>query len=949
MDQLTTEPTEFDNVADTPLSFSGTPAIAGLASSALLGRQVSTGDDSHSDSQHSDTGIEFRVTRAGTPARRLRIHSARCTLGSGAGCTVRLSDSDLRPLHAVVIREHGRILIRGYSIPVEVNGEATQESELNLGDVFRLGEYCFEMIDLPAGATGDERSDHGSNVPVEGFAKPRNVDRSGAVASEAPEASSHSPFSKRLSFVSSQPPTGQPKLGPAPQAARKDSHSESGSSLAQVHAQAKRHSELLAALQAAQDQERRTADQLAAAIKRCAHADSRADEAQENIRRLSDQIARLDSHIRSLNDSAKTEETRLTGETARLNETIQSLRKAESEAIRQRDEVTRQRDEALASRAAAIEGGANSRRELEAARSQIADLTQQLRGTSEQLQEKSNRLDSATELAEQLQNRVEQLQELCQTQSRQLSAWDEAQKSAPQADDVALAKMEDEVAFLRAELDAVSKKLSRAEADQSRAEALQATLDAAMAEQLAQKLSWEGRIAELQEKIGELSADLVQAAEELIRSRDEAAETREQLDQLLVALNEVREELAARPTVQQWDDLNQKLSDAYEELKNKEELVAAISDESKPLDAVNARPDSDEPEATADAPQSVEDDPLSSVREQLRNVISDLETQQSPIGDQGLSLPSADHSHESDSIRAESDDMTDVFGGDSAPSIDDYMANLLRRMGQDSPASEATSLRGDEPEVPMALKAVQDHGQSEESDMSADFRVSDSNGSRGTTAESRKRDFDERALRDALAYPPDAEPVDPNADYDGAPQYEIVDIQESGAAHSPPSNVDYGDEDSVEAYMARLLQRMGGDPDSSPDNAADDDSAAKIQAQAPVRRTPRGAPERQVSMDAMRELANANADSVLSVSSIKGAKDLQSKAFYDLVQSGVILLAALAFFYCAFVNPSLRLVWMTAGMLAIGLAVFFLYEMFRKLTVASVSEKSAKAQSRQSF
>jgi hypothetical protein len=266
------------------------------------------------------------------------------------------------------------------------------------------------------------------------------------------------------------------------------------------------------------------------------------------------------------------------------------------------------------------------------------------------------------------------------------------------------------------------------------------------------------------------------------------------------------------------------------------------------------------------------------------------------------------------------------------------MASLLRRMGQDSEATGATSRRPSESELPIGLSAVQKSDTSEEVEALRQLVVSGAIESEGT-AELRKRDFDERALRDALTPPPDAELVDPNADYDGAPGNENANAGALGhSGYASSNNSIGGDDDSVEAYMARLLERMGGDP-----NASQVAPVAKAKAQPAVSRTRRNAPERQVSMDAMRELANANAASVLSVSTIKGAKDLQSQAFFDLVQAGVTTVAAFALFYCAVINPSLRLVWSTAGILALGLAGFFLYDMLRKLTVASVSEKSAKS------
>lgn len=93
-----------------------------------------------------DTGLEFRVRRDGQPTRRLRLAGARYTLGSGVGCSIRLDDPSLRPLHAVLIRDHERVLVRAYSVPFQVNGVRITEGTLELNDRLRLGNYEFELL-----------------------------------------------------------------------------------------------------------------------------------------------------------------------------------------------------------------------------------------------------------------------------------------------------------------------------------------------------------------------------------------------------------------------------------------------------------------------------------------------------------------------------------------------------------------------------------------------------------------------------------------------------------------------------------------------------------------------------------------------------------------------------------------------------------------------------------
>lgn len=96
--------------------------------------------------------IEFRVTCPDSPTRRLRLCGTRYSFGCGDGCSIRLSDDGLLPLHAVLIRETDRVLVRAHSVPIEINDDRVAEGALRLGDRLRLGSYLFELVGshLPA-------------------------------------------------------------------------------------------------------------------------------------------------------------------------------------------------------------------------------------------------------------------------------------------------------------------------------------------------------------------------------------------------------------------------------------------------------------------------------------------------------------------------------------------------------------------------------------------------------------------------------------------------------------------------------------------------------------------------------------------------------------------------------------------------------------------------------
>jgi hypothetical protein len=93
-----------------------------------------------------EMAVEFRVSRPGSPRRRLRLVGPLYTLGSGQDCSVRLEDAALRPLHAVLRRRGQRFMLKACGAPIVVNGTPTLECQLSLGDRLQLGSYEFELL-----------------------------------------------------------------------------------------------------------------------------------------------------------------------------------------------------------------------------------------------------------------------------------------------------------------------------------------------------------------------------------------------------------------------------------------------------------------------------------------------------------------------------------------------------------------------------------------------------------------------------------------------------------------------------------------------------------------------------------------------------------------------------------------------------------------------------------
>ncbi|MEM9587439.1 MAG: FHA domain-containing protein, partial [Planctomycetota bacterium] len=159
--------------------------VAAVTHDLAAERQTTSQPESDSSVPHQPLppetdAVEFRVMRSGSPVRRLRLSGHRYTFGSGEGCSIRLSDPALRPMHAVLIRDLHRILVRAYSVPLEINGQRLAEATLELGDVMRMGAYRFELIGVSIADddahAGFQRAIADQQLPpAHAFAQPKGI------------------------------------------------------------------------------------------------------------------------------------------------------------------------------------------------------------------------------------------------------------------------------------------------------------------------------------------------------------------------------------------------------------------------------------------------------------------------------------------------------------------------------------------------------------------------------------------------------------------------------------------------------------------------------------------------------------------------------------------------------------------------------------------------------
>lgn len=93
--------------------------------------------------------LKFRIQGGEHHGRSVRIAAAKCTIGSAAGCTLRLRRSDIDPLHCMILTGRNGTVVRRNSPRTYLNGGAFEDSLLQAGDVLRLGSLELVVESCP--------------------------------------------------------------------------------------------------------------------------------------------------------------------------------------------------------------------------------------------------------------------------------------------------------------------------------------------------------------------------------------------------------------------------------------------------------------------------------------------------------------------------------------------------------------------------------------------------------------------------------------------------------------------------------------------------------------------------------------------------------------------------------------------------------------------------------
>lgn len=105
------------------------------------------------------TPLVLKVEGTERDGQIIRVHSAKCLVGSGANCQLRLIAADVLPKHCVIYRGESGMVVKSWTRDTRINGSTISEAWLRIGDHLSLGSLSFEVLaDQPSDSAPISRS-----------------------------------------------------------------------------------------------------------------------------------------------------------------------------------------------------------------------------------------------------------------------------------------------------------------------------------------------------------------------------------------------------------------------------------------------------------------------------------------------------------------------------------------------------------------------------------------------------------------------------------------------------------------------------------------------------------------------------------------------------------------------------------------------------------------------
>ena len=122
-----------------------------------------------SDGTSSSLGpLVLRICGSHREGQIVRLRSAKCTIGSGEHCTLRIRARGVQPLHCVLIRKAARTVVRRWATDTRLNGASFTDAPINAGDRLSIGPIEFEVLEAGTSRRADLSREEAFSEAVSG-------------------------------------------------------------------------------------------------------------------------------------------------------------------------------------------------------------------------------------------------------------------------------------------------------------------------------------------------------------------------------------------------------------------------------------------------------------------------------------------------------------------------------------------------------------------------------------------------------------------------------------------------------------------------------------------------------------------------------------------------------------------------------------------------------------
>ncbi|MEN6452219.1 MAG: hypothetical protein ABFC96_17145, partial [Thermoguttaceae bacterium] len=118
--------------------------------------------------------LVFRVTGPQRDGQLIRLRSAKCTIGSGPHCTLRLRARGVAPVHCLLLRGSAATVVRCWSPDTRLNQQSFTDAPLAIGDCLSVGPIDLEVVgmDIPSDGWSERESGRTDRPTTETMAEP---------------------------------------------------------------------------------------------------------------------------------------------------------------------------------------------------------------------------------------------------------------------------------------------------------------------------------------------------------------------------------------------------------------------------------------------------------------------------------------------------------------------------------------------------------------------------------------------------------------------------------------------------------------------------------------------------------------------------------------------------------------------------------------------------------